>query len=160
MGWPFSLLLLLQPLISDAEATCNSSIPVRSLSASSAYQEAVAAQHGRLDNEAGGGAWCPRGLVGGQQGADQQQQQQEFLQLDLGEMDEEDQEFILRALVVQGRWANGLGQEFAEQGSQVFLVEKMLRDSQSICTAVSQKTRLLLLVDNVNEKFKFGNHDT
>jgi hypothetical protein len=88
-------------------APCNSSLPVRELSSSSTYQEAVAARYGRLDNEAMGGAWCPKGLVG----ADQQ----EFLQLDLGEAEEDGEEFVLKALVVQGRWANGLGQEFAEQ---------------------------------------------
>jgi hypothetical protein len=108
--WPIILLLIWLPQWGAEKiypASCNSSLPVRELSASSAYQEAVAARHGRLDNEAMGGAWCPKGLVG------QQADQQEFLQLDLGEA--EDEEFVLRALLVQGRWANGLGQEFAEQ---------------------------------------------
>ncbi len=108
------LLLLIAGLATEAEliypASCNHSLSVRELSASSAYQEAVAARHGRLDNEAGGGAWCPKGLVGTAAATEQ-----EFLQLDLGGGGEDDEEFVLRALLVQGRWANGLGQEFTEQ---------------------------------------------
>jgi discoidin domain receptor family protein 2 len=98
---------------SSFPASCNESLPVRALSASSAYQEAVGAHYGRLDNEAGGGAWCPTGLVSSATSS-----QPEFLQLDLGSEDKDDttpEEFVVRAVVLQGRWANGLGQEFAEQ---------------------------------------------
>jgi discoidin domain receptor family protein 2 len=115
------LVLLLLLLVQGEEAgdsssfpaSCNESLPVRALSASSAYQEAVGAHYGRLDNEAGGGAWCPMGLVSSATSS-----QPEFLQLDLGSQNEDDtttEEFIVRAVVLQGRWANGLGQEFAEQ---------------------------------------------
>jgi discoidin domain receptor family protein 2 len=99
---------------SSFSASCNESLPVRALSASSAYQEAVGAHHGRLDNEAGGGAWCPMGLVSSAASS-----QPEFLQVDLGSQHEDDttteEEFVVRGVVLQGRWANGLGQEFAEQ---------------------------------------------
>jgi discoidin domain receptor family protein 2 len=112
------LLLLLQVQGEEAgdsssfPASCNDSLPVRALSASSAYQEAVGAHNGRLDNEAGGGAWCPMGLVSSSTSS-----QPEFLQLDLGSEDKDDttEEFVVRGVVLQGRWANGLGQEFAEQ---------------------------------------------
>jgi discoidin domain receptor family protein 2 len=117
------VLLLLLLLVQGEEAgdslfpaSCNESLPVRALSASSAYQEAVGAHQGRLDNEAGGGAWCPTGLVSSAASS-----QPEFLQVDLGsqhEVDtttEEDELFVVRGVVLQGRWANGLGQEFAEQ---------------------------------------------
>jgi hypothetical protein len=117
------LVLLLLLLVQGEEAgdtlltaSCNASLPVRALSASSAYQQAVGAHYGRLDNEAGGGAWCPMGLVSSAASS-----QPEFLQLDLGpknEVDtttEEEEEFVVRGVVIQGRWANGLGQEFAEQ---------------------------------------------
>jgi discoidin domain receptor family protein 2 len=115
------LVLLLLLLVHGEEAgdsysfpaSCNESLPVRALSASSAYQEAVGAHYGRLDNEAGGGAWCPMGLVSSATSS-----QPEFLQLDLGYQHEDDtatEEFVVRAVVLQGRWANGLGQEFAEQ---------------------------------------------
>jgi discoidin domain receptor family protein 2 len=114
------LVLLLLLLVQGEEAgdslfldSCNESLPVRALSASSAYQEAVGAHYGRLDNEAGGGAWCPMGLVSSATSS-----QPEFLQLDLGSQVEDDtttEEFVVRAVVLQGRWANGLGQEFAEQ---------------------------------------------
>jgi discoidin domain receptor family protein 2 len=115
------LVLLLLLLVQGEEAgdsssflaSCNESLPIRALSASSAYQEAVGAHHGHLDNEAGGGAWCPMGLVSSATSS-----QPEFLQLDLGSQDEDGtttEEFVVRAVVLQGRWANGLGQEFAEQ---------------------------------------------
>jgi discoidin domain receptor family protein 2 len=116
------LVLLLLLLVNGEEAgdsasfpaSCNESLPVRALSASSAYQEAVGAHHGRLDNEAGGGAWCPMGVVSSAAAS-----QPEFLQLDLGSQHEDDttteEEFVVRGVVLQGRWANGLGQEFAEQ---------------------------------------------
>jgi discoidin domain receptor family protein 2 len=107
------LLYLLWAAASDStSAACNDSLPIREMSASSAYQEAVGPHQGRLDNEAGGGAWCPKGLVASNSGG----QELEFLQLDLGDSDSDgDVEFVLRAVVVQGRWANGLGQEYAEQ---------------------------------------------
>jgi discoidin domain receptor family protein 2 len=115
------LVLLLLLLVQGEEAgdssllpaSCNASLPVRALSASSAYQEAVGAHYGRLENEAGGGAWCPMGLVSSAAASSQP----EFLQVDLGPENEDDttEEFVVRGVVLQGRWANGLGQEFAEQ---------------------------------------------
>jgi discoidin domain receptor family protein 2 len=117
------LVLLLLLLVQGEEAgdsssfpaSCNESLPIRALSASSAYQEAVGAHYGRLDNEAGGGAWCPTGLVSSSTSS-----QPEFLQLDLGSENDDDtttgeELFVVRGVVLQGRWANGLGQEFAEQ---------------------------------------------
>ena len=56
----------------------------------------------RLNTEAGGGAWCPSRVI------DLDHSLEEWLEVDLG------QETLVTAVVVQGRYANGLGQEYAE----------------------------------------------
>ena len=57
----------------------------------------------RLHQEEGGGAWCPRKMI------DMDHALQEFLQINL------DMEHVITGVVVQGRYANGLGQEYTEQ---------------------------------------------
>ena len=56
----------------------------------------------RLNTESGGGAWCPSRVI------DLNHSLQEWLEVDLR------QETLVTAVVVQGRYANGLGQEYAE----------------------------------------------
>ena len=58
---------------------------------------------GRLNSEAGGGAWCPRDAIGGKDG------KEEFLEIDLLV------DHIIHSVVTQGRFANGLGQEYVDQ---------------------------------------------
>ena len=71
------------------------------LSATSSYEpNSVGPSVGRLNSERGGGAWCPKSLV--------KDQLQEFLEIDLAD------EHAVSAVLTQGRFANGLGQEFAE----------------------------------------------
>ena len=53
---------------------------------------------GRLNQDDGGGAWCPR--------------QSHFARLDYLEIDLL-QDHVISAVIVQGRFANGLGKEFA-----------------------------------------------
>ena len=53
---------------------------------------------GRLNHDDGGGAWCPR--------------QAHFARLDYLEIDLL-QDHVISAVVIQGRFANGLGKEFA-----------------------------------------------
>ena len=53
---------------------------------------------GRLNHDDGGGAWCPR--------------QSHFARLDYLEIDLL-QDHVISAVVIQGRFANGIGKEFA-----------------------------------------------
>ena len=57
---------------------------------------------GRLNSEAGGGAWCPQSMIG------RQDKRKEYLEIDLLV------DHAITAIVIQGRFANGLGQEFTE----------------------------------------------
>lgn len=73
------------------------------LTASSSYQPSlVGPSKARLHSELGGGAWCPRSQVS------DQTQAQEWLEVDLEE------DHVITGLVTQGRFAHGLGQEYAE----------------------------------------------
>ena len=56
----------------------------------------------RLNTEAGGGAWCPSRVI------DLDHSLEEWLEVNLG------QKTRVTAVLVQGRYANGLGQEYAE----------------------------------------------
>ena len=79
----------------------NGDIKDNKITSSSSFEpNSVGAEHGRLNSEAGGGAWCPKGFVS--EAANQ------FLEIDLGS------EHYVGGVVTQGRFANGLGQEFAE----------------------------------------------
>ena len=71
------------------------------LSASSSYASSVGPEMGRLHGEKGGGAWCPSGLVGGQQ------KDEEWLEVDL------ERTVLLTSVSIQGRWAHGHGLEFS-----------------------------------------------
>ncbi len=81
----------------------NGRITNAQLSASSSYEiNSVGPLQARLNNNNGGGAWCPKSFISETSGVD------EFLEIDLGE------EHSVTGVVTQGRFANGLGQEFAE----------------------------------------------
>ena len=56
----------------------------------------------RLNAEIGGGAWCPRNVI------DLDHTLEEYLEVDLME------DTFITSVVVQGRYANGLGQEYTE----------------------------------------------
>ena len=56
----------------------------------------------RFNTEIGGGAWCPRNVI------DLDHTLEEYLEVDLGE------DTFITSVVVQGRYANGLGQEYTE----------------------------------------------
>ena len=82
------------------------SLPSSSLSASSSHSPMVGADQGRLHSEAGGGAWCPKGQVGGSKkeaGANK-----EWLQVEL------EPGTVVTGVLVQGRWAGGQGREWAD----------------------------------------------
>jgi len=73
------------------------------LSASSSYQPSlVGPSKARLHSELGGGAWCPRSAVSVESDS------QEWLEVDL------ESDHLITGLITQGRFAHGLGQEFAE----------------------------------------------
>jgi len=97
-------------LLPDMEEQCSQplglqdgSIRDSQLTASSSYQPSlVGPSKARLHSELGGGAWCPRSPVSGLT------ETPEWIQVDLGA------EHIITGLITQGRFAHGLGQEFAE----------------------------------------------
>jgi len=97
-------------LLPDMEEPCSQplglqdgSIRDSQLTASSSYQPSlVGPSKARLHSELGGGAWCPRSPVSGLT------ETPEWIQVDLGA------EHIITGLITQGRFAHGLGQEFAE----------------------------------------------
>ena len=104
-------LLVFVPVSLSAEGVdsqCHESLGMESgrisdaqLSASSSYEiNSVGPLQARLNNNKGGGAWCPKSFIS--------ETSLEFLEIDLGE------EYSLHGVVTQGRFANGLGQEFAE----------------------------------------------
>ena len=79
------------------------SITDAQLSASSSYEiNSVGPLQGRLNNDEGGGAWCPKSFIS------EEAASHEFLEIDLGSVHQ------VGGVVTQGRFANGLGQEFAE----------------------------------------------
>ena len=108
------LLLVLPPGLSLPTCTDpkalglqSGALPSSSLSASSSHSPMVGADQGRLHNEAGGGAWCPKGQVGGSSkeagGANK-----EWIQVEL------EPGTVVTGVVVQGRWAGGQGREWAD----------------------------------------------
>jgi len=97
-------------LLPDMEEACSQPLGIQDgsirdsqLTASSSYQPSlVGPSKARLNSEMGGGAWCPRSPVSGLT------ETPEWIQVDLGA------EHIITGLITQGRFAHGLGQEFAE----------------------------------------------
>jgi hypothetical protein len=78
------------------------SVSASQLSASSSHEpSSVGANNGRLNVDVAGGAWCPRSLID----ADAK----EFIEVDFG-----DQPHLITAVLTQGRFGNGHGQEFSE----------------------------------------------
>ncbi|XP_066996619.1 discoidin domain-containing receptor 2 [Anabrus simplex] len=77
-------------------------IPDSDISASSAYDSSIVGpQHGRLCHDKNGGAWCPRNMV--------KLEVQEYLEVNLHVM------HIITSVQTQGRFGNGMGQEYAEE---------------------------------------------
>jgi len=73
------------------------------ITASSSYQEDIVGPHkARLNSEEGGGAWCPDTIVSSNQ------EKQQYLEIDLLV------DHVISSVVLQGRFANGVGQEYAE----------------------------------------------
>ena len=56
----------------------------------------------RLNSESGGGAWCPRTVISSQD------EPKEYLEINLLV------DHVITSVVIQGRFANGLGQEYTE----------------------------------------------
>ena len=71
------------------------------VTASSQFTNAVGPTMGRLGSEAGGGAWCPRGMVS------RDEEERQWLEVDLG------RRVRVTSVSVQGRWGGGLGQEWS-----------------------------------------------
>jgi len=79
----------------------NGDIKDNQITVSSSFEpNSVGSERGRLNAEHGGGAWCPKSFIS--------QESREYLEIDLGE------EHSVTGVITQGRFANGLGQEFAE----------------------------------------------
>lgn len=76
-------------------------ISAEQLTASSSHEpSSVGANAGRLNVDVAGGAWCPRALIDSEAA--------EFIEVDLGAV------HAVTAVLTQGRFGNGHGQEFAE----------------------------------------------
>jgi len=69
------------------------------VSASSSFAPSVGPAMGRLHNAEGGGAWCPAIMV--------TNNTKEWLEVELGK------KMIITGISLQGRWDNGVGQEFS-----------------------------------------------
>ena len=79
----------------------NGDIKDDKIKVSSSFEpSSVGSERGRLNAEHGGGAWCPKSFIS--------QESREYLEIDLGE------EHTVTGVITQGRFANGLGLEFAE----------------------------------------------
>eukprot|EP00094_Tigriopus_californicus_P003760 TCALIF_03618-PA protein Name:"Similar to DDR2 Discoidin domain-containing receptor 2 (Homo sapiens)" AED:0.23 eAED:0.23 QI:0/0.5/0/0.66/1/1/3/0/434 len=77
------------------------------IQASSSHESSsVGPNHGRLNSEVGGGAWCPKYLV--------HNRSEQFLEIDL------EKPHRITGILTQGRYGNGLGMEFAEYYSVSF----------------------------------------
>ena len=100
------LLLVLLPALCGAEnlsnSNCSKEIRNVSFEASSFYQYSVGPHQANLRNQDGGGAWCPQSLIMKNSATE------EFLELVL------EAEFLITSITTQGRFAGGLGLEFAE----------------------------------------------
>ncbi|XP_021937561.1 discoidin domain-containing receptor 2 isoform X4 [Zootermopsis nevadensis] len=76
-------------------------IPDSDITASSAYDFGIVGpQHGRLRHDKNGGAWCPKHMV--------TREALEYLEVNLHTM------HVMTAVQTQGRFGNGMGQEYAE----------------------------------------------
>ena len=71
------------------------------VTASSEFTSAVGPAMARLGSEAGGGAWCPRGMVS------RDEEQRQWIEINIGH------KVRVTAISVQGRWAGGVGQEWS-----------------------------------------------
>uniref|UniRef100_A0A8D8YYZ7 Discoidin domain-containing receptor 2 n=1 Tax=Cacopsylla melanoneura TaxID=428564 RepID=A0A8D8YYZ7_9HEMI len=80
----------------------NGVIPDKDISASSAHDSSsVGPQFGRLRHDKNGGAWCPKHTVSNDG--------HEYMEVNLHDL------HIVTGVQLQGRFGNGLGQEYAEQ---------------------------------------------
>ncbi|KAI5729693.1 hypothetical protein M8J76_005453 [Diaphorina citri] len=80
----------------------NGVIPDKDISASSAHDSSsVGPQFGRLRHDKNGGAWCPKHMVGNDG--------HEYIEVNLHDL------HIVTGVQLQGRFGNGLGQEYAEE---------------------------------------------
>lgn len=85
----------------------NGLIREHQIQASSSHESSsVGPNHGRLNSEVGGGAWCPKYLV--------HNRSDQFIEIDF------ESPHIITAILTQGRYGNGLGMEFAERYSVSF----------------------------------------
>ena len=78
------------------------------LHASSSYSSSVGPTMGRLRSSAGGGAWCPASMVSNYS--------TEWLEVNL-----EKKKMMITGISMQGRWDNGVGQEFSPFVRVVYL---------------------------------------
>lgn len=102
------------------------------ITASSSYQETlVGPEKARLNTEIGGGAWCPRNVI------DLDHTLEEYLEVDLGE------DTFITSVVVQGRYANGLGQEYTE-----FYVLRYWSESDQDWIEYREKGKSLIVGNN------------
>jgi len=106
------------------------------ISASSSYQHTlVGPAKGRLNSEVGGGAWCPRSVIGNRDGL------KEYLEIDLLV------DHLITSMVIQGRFANGLGQEYTEYYTLEFWREGM---DEFVEYREGEEEERLLLEGNIN----------
>ncbi|XP_064615973.1 discoidin domain-containing receptor 2-like isoform X2 [Liolophura sinensis] len=87
-------------------------IPDSAITASSSYDEGtVGPQYSRIRTEKKGGAWCPKPSV--------EKDSYEYLQIDLQQL------FVITMVETQGRFGNGLGQEYTPK----YLLEYQREDN-------------------------------
>ncbi len=102
------------------------SIPASRLSSSSSYEPSSVGPHnGRLNVDLAGGAWCPRSLIDA--GA------AEHIEIDLAAPT------LITAVVTQGRFGNGRGQEFAE----AYYIEYARHGSDKFVRYVSRQVHIV-----------------
>ena len=106
-----SILILASVLLSVSTSSMHSCSPSSPLgmesglildyqvSATSSFAPSVGPDMGRLHSVEGGGAWCPATMVSNNT--------KEWLEVDL------EKKMIITAISLQGRWDNGVGQEFS-----------------------------------------------
>ena len=81
-----------------------------------------------MNSEAGGGAWCPDSIISNRQDV------QQYLEIDLLV------DHVINSVVVQGRFANGLGQEYAEH----YMLQFWRRGMNKFAEYRDQRAGLLL----------------
>ena len=109
-----SILLLVKLSNTQSVSSCSSPLGLESgsirdsqLHASSSYSSSVGPTMGRLRSSAGGGAWCPASMVSNSS--------KEWLEVNL------EKKMMITGISMQGRWDNGVGQEFAPFVRVVYL---------------------------------------